>query len=152
MASRGSRLTTVLAALVTGIAGFQAALAAGVPWGRVAWGGTHPGTLPAGYRAASAVAACVWLAVAAGLVSPRVGPTGRRRLVTGLVVVGTLAVVANGASRSAPERAVWTPYALVMLGCAWLLRRELRTTPQAGLSSSRRAPSARRRPRSSRRR
>ena len=35
---------------------FQVALALGAPWGALAWGGQHGGTLPAGYRWGSAFA------------------------------------------------------------------------------------------------
>lgn len=42
------------------IAAFEAALAAGAPFGRAAWGGAHT-HLPAGLRIASAVAVGVWL-------------------------------------------------------------------------------------------
>ena len=51
---------TVAALLLGGITGFQVALAAGAPAGRLAWGGSHDGTLPDGLRAASGVAAVVW--------------------------------------------------------------------------------------------
>jgi hypothetical protein len=37
-----------------GLAVFQLLLAAGVPWGEAAWGGSHEGTLPASLRIGSA--------------------------------------------------------------------------------------------------
>jgi hypothetical protein len=44
-------------ALLGVVAIFQAALALGAPWGSGAWGGQHPGVLPARLRIASGVAA-----------------------------------------------------------------------------------------------
>ena len=46
-----------------GIAAFQVALAAGAPFGRAAWGGSHE-RLPRKLRVASAVAAGVWVLAA----------------------------------------------------------------------------------------
>ncbi len=99
----------VAAGLLLGCAGFQAALAAGAPWGAAAYGGAHPGRLPGRLRATSAVAAPVYLgmaAVAAGAVgSPRV-----RTVLTGLGAVWlAVGVPVNLASPSLPERALWVP-------------------------------------------
>ena len=61
---------TAASLLLGGITVFQAGLAAGEPWGRLAWGGTHDGTLPPRLRAASGVATVLWgattVAVAVG--------------------------------------------------------------------------------------
>jgi len=43
---------------------FQIALAAGVPWGEFAWGGSHPGTLPRQLRIASGASVAVLLVLA----------------------------------------------------------------------------------------
>jgi len=105
----------VLLALV----GFQVALAAGAPLGRLAWGGQHEGTLPVGLRVGSALSVLVygfiaWLVLArAGLAAG-----GEAGVVTvGIwVVVGYLAVgtLMNLASRSRSERVVMTPVAAVL--------------------------------------
>lgn len=102
------------------LAGFQVALAAGAPWGRVAWGGTHEGRLPAGFRVASAFAAAFWI-LAALVMLARGGwdgspvSSGMSRWATwvlfGLLVVGTLM---NAASRSRLERIVQTPVAAIL--------------------------------------
>jgi hypothetical protein len=114
------RTATVVAAIVCGgIAAFQAALAAGAPLGRAAWGGgsTHLGT---GYRAASAVAVALWLLAAVvvlergGLdVSPLAGAFVRwgTWFVFGLSLLGALM---NAASRSPWERFLWAPVSLVL--------------------------------------
>ena len=104
MSSVPSPLAAVLAVaaavLVLAGAGFQAALAAGAPWGAAAYGGraARPdGTLPAGYRAGSALT--VGFLVAAGyLVLLRGGVVGTAdssdgRLTTVLWVLAALFAV-----------------------------------------------------------
>jgi hypothetical protein len=101
------------------LAGFQAALALGAPWGGAAWGGAHE-RLPRGLRIGSAIAVIVWL-VAALVVLARAGydwspvPLGVARWGTwvlfALLAVGTLM---NLASRSRVERLIQTPVAAAL--------------------------------------
>ena len=101
------------------IAAFQLALALGAPFGRAAWGGGSE-RLPRRLRIASGVAVFAWL-FAALVVLARVGyevpilSPGFARIATwvvaGILVVGTLA---NMASRSRLERAIWAPTSLVL--------------------------------------
>lgn len=114
------------AALFGGLAAFQTALAAGAPWGAAAFGGANPGVLPAGLRVAAGASAVVWGTVAAGLVTARLTPRGRRRLVTALLPVMAVATALNAASPSGVERMLWTPFAVVQLVVLWRLRRRLR--------------------------
>jgi hypothetical protein len=111
-----------------GIALFQVALALGAPFGRAAWGGGQT-RLPPHLRIASAVAALVW-AVATVVVLGRAGIDvlslsndvlrwGAWVLV-GLLAIGTLM---NLASRSALERAIWTPVSLVLAVLTFLVAR-----------------------------
>ena len=73
-------LTAALAAIgFASLAIFQAALAAGAPWGDAAWGGGNA-HLSAGQRAASAVAAAVY--VAATLIVCRGASSGQREAAT----------------------------------------------------------------------
>ncbi len=109
--------------LFLGLAGFQAALAAGLPWGAAAWGGGQPGQLPVGYRLASAASAAVWLVVATGVGGARLGPRGRHRLLTVLLVLMALSALMNAASRSQLERVIWTPFAVLQLTLLWSARR-----------------------------
>jgi len=98
---------------------FQAALAAGAPWGRAAWGGRYE-RLPASLRISSAVAVVVWLGAAlivldrGGLplldVPAVVSYWGTWALVP-LLVIGALV---NFASPSPYERFGWGPFALVV--------------------------------------
>ena len=55
--------STAAGVLLAGLAGFQALLAVGVPWGRAAWGGGRA-ELNLGLRVGSAAAAVVFLGAA----------------------------------------------------------------------------------------
>jgi hypothetical protein len=114
------RTAAVLAAIgFVLVAGFQAALALGAPWGRAAWGGAHD-RLPSGLRVASGFAVVFWL-VAAFVVLARAGfdwspfPSGAATWGTwvlfGMLVLGTFL---NLASRSRLERVIQTPIAAVL--------------------------------------
>lgn len=117
---RWVRVVGVAAAVgFVGIAAFQAAIAAGVPLGRAAWGGTHV-RLPQRLRVASAVAVGFWI-VAALVVLARAGfdaspvPFSASRWATWiLVVLLPIGAVMNAASRSPWERFLWAPIALVL--------------------------------------
>ena len=102
------------------LAAFQAALAAGVPWGRAAWGGRQSGRLPRNLRVASAFSMVVWL-LAALLVLDRAGiplvdlPDAFSLWGTwALVVLLPIGALMNFASSSPYERFGWGPIALVM--------------------------------------
>lgn len=98
---------------------FQLLLAAGLPLGRLAWGGEHE-RLPPRLRVGSALSAL--LLVAAGLaVAEWAGwlrVTGRPPLVeaflTGLVLLFALSTLANLASSSRPERWTGAPLAFLL--------------------------------------
>ncbi len=101
------------------IAAFQAALAAGAPLGRAAWGGkaTH---LPNRLRIASGVAVVFWL-LAALVVLARAGfdvapvPDAIARWGTwALVVLLPIGALMNFASSSSWERFLWGPLAAAM--------------------------------------
>jgi len=110
----------VFAIVAVGVVGFQLALALGAPWGRYAMGGVFPGRLPPPMRVAAVVQAgliallAVAVLSAAGLVVPEVA-VAFPWLVWVAVVVSALAVVLNALSRSAGERRIWVPVALVLL-------------------------------------
>lgn len=116
------RIAAALAAsLLAILALFQLALSLGARGGAAAWGGTHPGVLPARLRVASAVAGLLLypalLLVAldsGGLVDIGwdVAPAWIWTL-TGLFAIGT---VLNLASRSKVER-IWGPVSLVIAVC-----------------------------------
>lgn len=116
----------VFVAVLAMLALFQLALALGAPWGRFAWGGRHPGTLPTGFRIASAFSILVYGFIAV-LALDRAGmldvfPEGFSRI--GIWVVFAylaLGVVMNAISRSKPERYLMTPVALVLAVLALLI-------------------------------
>ena len=105
---------------------FQLALAFGAPWGRLAWGGQHPGVLPLGYRIASGVSIQIYGFIAllaldrAG--APDVFPNVVSQVGIWLVFAYlTLGVVMNAISRSKPERYAMTPVALALAILALLI-------------------------------
>ena len=101
------------------IATFQAAIAAGAPLGRAAWGGTHV-RLHQRLRVASAVAVVVWiLAALVALARARFDAspipfTVSRWAIWVLVVLLPIGALMNAASRSPWERFLWAPVALVL--------------------------------------
>jgi hypothetical protein len=102
-----------------GIAAFQAAIAAGAPLGRAAWGGTHV-RVPQRFRIASAVAFVVWIVAAlvalarAGVDASPIPFSASRWAIWVLVVILPIGAVMNAASRSSWERFLWAPVALVL--------------------------------------
>ena len=100
------------------IAVFQAALAAGAPLGRAAWGGAHT-RLPRNLRIGSVVAMVIWLAAAvvvlerAGVVTLGIPDVVTRAASWILVGVLILGAAVNVASSSPYERFGWAPFSLV---------------------------------------
>jgi len=114
-------LAALIFAVVAGaVVAFQLALALGAPWGAYAMGGAFPGRFPPPLRFAAVVQAVVigLLAVvvlsAAGLLLPALA-VAFPWLVWIPVAVSVLAVVLNSISRSAGERRIWVPVAMLLL-------------------------------------
>jgi hypothetical protein len=106
-------------AMLTGLGVFQAALAAGTPWGHLAWGGKFK-ELPWLLRGASfltiilygfAVAIIVQRAGVATVLPQAMVDIGIW-VVVGVLVLG---VAANAISRSMPERLAMTPLTAILL-------------------------------------
>jgi hypothetical protein len=105
-------------AILAALAIFQAALVAGAPLGRLAWGGQHV-VLPTGLRIGSALSIVLYaffavlMLQAAGAVD--VFPDGFVEVaiwvLTGYFALG---IALNAISRSRPERMVMTPTVLVL--------------------------------------
>ena len=114
--------TVVTVGLLAALAVLQMLLVAGLPLGRLAWGGQHE-VLPVGYRIGSIVSIALY-AVFAVLVLQAAGvlsvlPDGIVHvaiwMLTGYFVLG---IAMNAASRSRPERLVMTPVVLLLAaGC-----------------------------------
>ncbi|MFS2241227.1 hypothetical protein [Microbacterium sp. OR16] len=107
-----------LAVILALVAVFQIALAAGAPWGRFAWGGSHQ-VLPTRLRVGSAVSVLIYAVIAATAFT-RVGAVQLLpkdlAVVAMWVVVGyfTLGILMNAASRSRPERLAMVPTTVVL--------------------------------------
>lgn len=105
------------AALAALVVAFQLALVAGAPWGRFTQGGVHPGRLPASARGAAAASAVVLTGLAL-LILARSGLLGDAWLAASMpwawaaAIVSVLTTLANAASRSRAERALFLPVAL----------------------------------------
>jgi len=115
----------VVAVLLAGLAVFQAALVAGAPLGRFAWGGGQRVLSPR-MRVASGVAILLYVVFAliladrAGLVSllyPAVATVGA----LAIAVYAWIGVLMNAISRSLPERLTMTPVSLVLAAAATLI-------------------------------
>lgn len=118
-------IAAILAVALLGILMiFHAALALGAPLGSAAWGGRHPGVLPARFRAANAVAALI---IYPGIITIVLdsashidvewlpASTGTMWFLAAIFTVGT---IANLMSQSQPER-MWAPVsAAVAICCA----------------------------------
>lgn len=108
------------AALLGTVGSFQALLAAGAPWGAAAWGGAHPGVLPADLRVSSAVSVAAYAALAVVAARPSwPAQPWRRRVLTGAAALLALGTVMNLASPSLPERLIWTPVAAALSVLLW---------------------------------
>lgn len=114
------QLSALLAcAILTGLATFQAALAAGAPLGRMAWGGGHT-VLPNKLRIASAVSIALYALFAytalakAGLAPAVISDTATSVATWVLTAYFALGIVMNGISHSTPERLIMTPTAVVL--------------------------------------
>jgi hypothetical protein len=111
----------VFAVVTAGVVAFQIALALGAPWGEYAMGGAFPGRYPTRMRVAAAAQA-VLLALLALIVLSSAGLiavpilSGLPSLIWLVVAFSAVSLALNAASRSAGERRIWVPVALVMLG------------------------------------
>ncbi len=112
--------------LVVIVVAFQMALAAGLPWGHLTWGGRFPGQLPGRMRGA-AIFSAVLLVVFAVIVQARAGvilPQWQglsKVLIWFVVAYCALGVVMNGVTPSKWERIVWLPVVLAMLVCSFIV-------------------------------
>lgn len=113
--------------LLSGLALFQLALAAGAPLGRFAWGGTHPGVLPGRLRLASLLAAAIvttfpLFVLERAEVIPGLGrPAIASAAIWALTALFALSTIGNLASTSASERRIMTPVALLLTICCLIV-------------------------------
>lgn len=111
------------ALLALGVAGFQAALAAGAPWAELPMGQGRRGRLPPPQRVAAGVQAVLQLGLilvvmgAAGLT----GWSGPGWVIWVAVGLAGLAMVLNRISPSEIERRIWSPVAGGMLATSGIV-------------------------------
>ena len=118
---RVARPAAALAAIgFASLAIFQAALAAGAPWGHAAWGG-EGAHLSADQRGASAIAAVIYVAATlivlcrAGIIWPARSNAALFRWGTWFFAVAmAIGAVPNFASQSRSENVIFGPLALVL--------------------------------------
>lgn len=117
-------LVTVLVSLV---AAFQLALAAGAPWGRAAYGGLWPGVLPRGLRINSLVFGAVvyplvilYVLDAGGVAELERLPGSRTVIVWVFAVFFAVGTLANAFSRSKVER-LWAPVTALLTLCCLVI-------------------------------
>ena len=114
-------VAAIVFALATAIViAFQVALALGAPWGRYAMGGAYPGQFPPRLRVGAVIQAGLLAVLAlivlgdAGLVLPELS-ADYPWLIWVAVAFSAVSVVLNAITRSAVERRIWLPFAIVML-------------------------------------
>ncbi len=104
-------------AVLGALAVLQIAVAAGVPWGRLVWGGAHR-VLPTRLRIGSALSVLLYGAFAAVLLvrTSVVGAPNGFVTVASWVIFGysCVGILANAASRSRAERWTMTPVCIVL--------------------------------------
>lgn len=113
----------VFAGLSALVVGFHLAVILGAPFGPLTQGGRHPGALPWVNRVLAGLSAGLTLAVALAVLSAAgQGPAALADLPRGAgwsgVALGGLALFANLATPSRPERRLWAPVGAVLLASA----------------------------------
>lgn len=111
---------------------FHLALALGMPWAELSWGGKYHGRLPAPMRVASVASAVVLVVVAlvvlirAGLLLPRWHSLSQKAIWIVVAYCG-VAVLAHIFTPSKWERIVWLPVVVILFVTALLVAM---TSPQ----------------------
>jgi hypothetical protein len=111
---------------------FHGALALGMPWAELSWGGQYSGRLPAAMRVASVASAAILVLLAlvvlvrAGLLLPRWHSLSQK-LIWVVVTYCGVAVLAHIFTPSKWERIVWLPMVVVLFITALVVaRREIK--------------------------
>ena len=115
-ASTAGKIAAVLLLLVVA---FQAALAAGAPWGAATQGGTNLGVLPDMLRVGSVVTLLVYAALAAVAGTSWAPANARRRILYIAAFVMVFATMLNIASPSFVERIIWVPVTIALVITLW---------------------------------
>lgn len=117
--------TTLLVILLSGLITFQILLAAGLPFGKAAWGGQHAGVLPRKLRISSAISAVFLLFVMSVVVSFTSDISLYARpfeefFLWFMALYFGFGVIMNAISRSKIER-IWSPYSAILCALTVIL-------------------------------
>ena len=110
-----SVLAYLFCASIIGVSGFQIALIAGAPWGRITQGGQHEGALPITGRLVAAISVVLLMAIALAILSAAGGWPGWPRW-SGWAATALMGIimVLNWVTPSSAERRLWGPITSVM--------------------------------------
>ncbi|SBS71885.1 hypothetical protein [uncultured Microbacterium sp.] len=119
------------ALLLLVVVAFQAALAAGAPWGAATQGGSNEGVLPDALRVGSVITSVMYAALAAVAGTSIAPATFRRRVLYAAAAVMVLATLLNIASTSFVERMIWAPVTIALVITIWHAARHDSIAPLA---------------------
>ena len=108
------------------VALFQLALAAGMPWGKLAMGGKFPRRYPPVMRFVCLVLIFIFTILGAivftraGIIFPE-WLSASKKIIWGVVAFNVLGVLMNLATPSKWERILWAPVAIVLMVCSILV-------------------------------
>lgn len=125
-ASAPGKITALLLLVVVA---FQAALAAGAPWGAATQGGTNEGVLPDVLRVGSVITLVIYAALAVVAGTSLAPATLRRRVLYTAAGVMVLATLLNIASNSFVERIIWAPVTIALVISLWKAARHESIAP-----------------------
>ena len=109
----------ISAALLLVVVAFQAALAAGAPWGAATQGGANVGVLPDMLRVGSVITLLAYAALAAVAGTSWTPANARRRILKISAIVMVFAMMLNIASPSFVERIIWVPVTVALVITLW---------------------------------
>lgn len=125
-ASNAGKIAALLLLIVVA---FQAALAAGAPWGAATQGGSNEGVLPDVLRVGSLITLVLYAALAVVAGTSLAPPTLRRRVLYTATVLMALATLLNIASTSFIERIIWAPVTIALMISLWKAARDKSIAP-----------------------
>lgn len=121
----------VAAGLLLGVVAFQAALAAGAPWGAATQGGGNEGVLPDALRIGSVVTLVIYALLAVAVGTSLLPATARRRILYAATALMVVATLLNIASPSFIERIIWAPVTIALVYTLWRAARHESIRPHA---------------------
>jgi len=119
----------IAAGLLLVVVAFQAALAAGAPWGAATQGGTNVGVLPDVLRIGSVITLVLYAALAVVAGTSLAPATLRRRVLYVAAAVMVPATLLNIASNSFVERIIWAPVTIALIISLWTAARDESISP-----------------------